>query len=480
MKKIPGSTANVKEDFGYQYIQVNDELIQRYIDSIKRVNPDYLLFYGYSIERILEKRFFANLIYNQQLRDIFNGYSINGFIAENLKEIFYQKAYGEFFFNPEDAISRSDIKDSDCSTKARLKEALCPYKGKMVYYAYNVRFVEIALPILSNLGQEVIVLSYEDIPESLTYPDNILIVEFPVVKIRDYANDFMESKFPILYYLFNSLEFLLGILEPKSILIIEGANVVEYNMLAVIGKKHNIPTICIQHGWPGLLYSGFKEMHFDYFLSWGNRFTKLLKPFNPQPKFIPTGYPYVVSCPKEKNKKAIAFFFQGPYFVSTLSIIEQMLDFAIFCASSFPSLTILIREHPSHKLNPVGLKKMASFSNIQFVPSEKEPLKNVFSKSLISVSVFSSTLVESLAYCSVPFIFNLTSMPHYLPDLQKEGLGIEVKTMKEAKERMTTLIANQSLINQYKAKILKRSADFFSSTGNKAIKNIVAEIKSLN
>ncbi|MGV8815864.1 MAG: hypothetical protein ACOH2D_17310 [Gelidibacter sp.] len=467
-----------KVDYGFHYIKFNDRLVQEYLDSIKVLNPEYLSYNGYGIEGILEKRLFAKLIYDQKLRDIFNNYWKDGNMSIDLKNKFYTKAYGEFFLSPSETkkVKEETSSISNNFNKEKIKVALEPFKGKIVYYAYNLRFLEIAIPVLSKLKEEVIVLTYEDIPESFNCPDNILIIEFPVLKTKEFTNDFLELKFPILYYLFNNLEFLVKALEPKSILFFEGANVVEYNILAVIGKKFKICTICIQHGWPGLLYSGFHNMQFDYFLSWGDEFIKLLKPINPAPKFLTVGYPYEIPLKKHQEKDAVSFFFQGPYFVSTLMVIEQMIDFAIFCARTFPEFDILLREHPSSKIRTDKIKTLKSFKNIKFVPANEVLLKDVLARSIVSVSVFSSTLMESLVYNSIPLIFNLTSMPHYHPNLDEEKLGIEVKTLFDAQEKIVELLKSKSNLMRYRKNILRAHSNYYSSTGNEALQNTVDKI----
>lgn len=474
----------IKQDFGYQYIQFHDQLIKEYLDSIEAINPEFLKYKGRSIKGIIEKSFFAKLIYYQPLRDLFNEYLKNEGMPNHLKEQYYKEAYSEFFLDQHEINTKQqnggNEKKFDDEAKKELRDALKPYKGQIVYYAYNVRFLELALPVLTKLQEDVIVLTYQDIPESSNYPENIMIVEFPVVKLRTCKNIFLKLKFPTLYHLFFNLEMLLKIIQPKSIIVLEGANVVEYNIMAIIGKVFNIKTVCVQHGWPGLLYSGFKNMQFDYFLSWGNQFSNLLKPSNPKLKFISTGYYYDVNPKKSYKKNAISFFFQGPYFVSTEYAIELMFDFAIYCAQTFPRLDILIREHPSKGLNPRLLNKAKNTSNIIYVSSMSTTLADVLSASIVSVAIFSSTLMESLAYGVVPFVFNPTSMPNYYPNIDKEGLGIEVKSLEEAKKKMKSLLSSNSLLNSYRKNIANKCTSYFEFTGQKAIEKTANEILKIS
>ncbi|MCB0450460.1 MAG: hypothetical protein KDC97_10115 [Confluentibacter sp.] len=369
-----------KQDFGYQYIQFHDVLMKDYFNSIEKINPEFLKYKGCSIKGIIEKSIFAKFIYYQPLRDRFNEFWKNGGMPNHLKEQYYNDAYAEFIHNEMELVAElkneKDETKFDDKVKKKLENALDPCKGKIIYYAYNLRFLELALPILSKIPEEVIVLTYQDIPESSNYPENIMLVEFPVIKMRTCKNVFLKLKFPELYHLFYNLEMLLKIIEPKSIIILEGFNVVEYNILAVIGKAQKIKTVCVQHGWPGILYSGFHNMQFDYFLSWGKSFTNLLKPNNPDPKFITVGYPYSVPL-KVQEKNSISFFFQGPYFVSTSAVIEEMISFAIFCATTFPEFDILLREHPTSTIRTKRMDLLNSFENIKFVSHNKISLSDV-------------------------------------------------------------------------------------------------------
>ncbi|MBA6152651.1 hypothetical protein [Gelidibacter maritimus] len=473
----------IEQDFGYQYLQYIEEIIEEYLFSIEKLNPNYLILNGMPIREMLGKRIFNKPLHDKNLRDLFNGYWRQGRIVDELKERFYYKTFQDFLFDESEFLAVP----SDNSGKLEYKNIfksfeneLSPFKGNIVFYAYNKRFLDQVLPILLKLGEDIVVLTSYEFQESHTYPKSINIIEFSALKIEQDINEFLKLKFPILYYLYNTLELLIGILKPKSIIIMEGSSIIAYEMLALIGTKNNIKSICLQHGWPCVIHTGFRKMPFDYFLSWGDNFTALFKLVNPKPNFISTGYPFEVSYKNNIKKNSISFFFQAPYFISTTPIIEKMIDFAAFCANSFPDLDILIREHPANQYRNNKIDELKHFSNIKFVPSYIISLDAVLAKSIVSVAIFSSTLMESILYNSIPFIFNLTSMPNYYPNLQELDLGVEIKTFEEAKIRIKELLESETKIEDLRKNMSNCKSEYFLSTGNKAIETTANEILKIS
>lgn len=472
-----------KKDFGFQYLQYIEKLIEEYLDSIQKMDSDYLNLNGKCVKELLGKRIFNQPLHDDELRELFNSYYLNGILKPNLKDKFYNRAFENFLIkkmelekNPVDSKSKEIYK----AIVSNFKEELKPYKNKIVFYAYGERFLNQVIDILSAINEEVIILSNYNFPETTTCPDNIKIIEYSALEIENIPNDFLKLKFPIFYYLYNTLEAVITALNPKSIIVMEGGNIIDYEILSSIGSKINIKTICLQHGWPCILHTGFRKMPFDYFFTWGLEFSNLFKKVNSKPKFLNTGYPFLVPENKLNKKNAISFFFQAPFFVATVPIIEQMIDFAIFCALSFPKLDILIREHPANQFRSNKFDELKYYNNIQFVPASTSPLPKLLDQSLISVAIFSSTLMESVAYGAIPFVFNLTSMPNYHPNIQEIGLGVEAKTLTEAKEKMLELLEEDIVLK----KVQKKSADikskYFTMTGDRAITKIVEKILAIS
>ncbi|MCB0743455.1 MAG: hypothetical protein KDC67_06095 [Ignavibacteriae bacterium] len=471
------------EDFGFQYLQYVENIIEEYLASIEELDPNYLILNGVSVKELLGKRIFNTPLHDVELRNLFKNYWKNDRIASELKESFYNRAFQDFLFDKSEIADNTPQENGELAYKhisESFEKELKSYKGKIVFYAYNKRFLDQVLPILINLKEDIVVLTSYDFQEPHDYPKSINIVEFSALKIEQNSNAFLKLKFPVFYYLYNTLELLINILKPKSIIVMEGGSIIAYEMLAVIGTKLGVKSICLQHGWPCILHTGFKNMPFDYFLSWGKNFSSLFKVVNSNPRFINSGYPFETPLKDKVKKNAISFFFQAPYFISITPIIEKMIDFAAFCANTFSNLDILIREHPANQYRNNKIDVLKNISNITFVPYHVMPLDEVLSKSIVSVAIFSSTLMESLLYNSVPFIFNLTSMPNYHPNLHAMGLGIEIKTIEEAQVRIKELLESDTMLVNLKKNISSCQSEYFEFTGKQGIGRTANEILKIS
>jgi hypothetical protein len=96
----------------------------------------------------------------------------------------------------------------------------------------------------------------------------------------------------------------------------------------------------------------------------------------------------------------------------------------------------------------------------------------------LSVSIYSSTILESIASDVVPMIFNLDSFPNYFPDIAKIGMGIEIKTLEQAQNTIKSIISGEIDITTYHTKIELLRKEFFSYDKDDALSNIVREIEN--
>lgn len=129
-------------------------------------------------------------------------------------------------------------------------------------------------------------------------------------------------------------------------------------------------------------------------------------------------------------------------------LVEQITDAA---ALYFDQL-FLVREHPEYKLSEEVLSEWKTYPNIKIVSDH--PLKEVYNRSLITVSHFSSCLMEGIIHDSIPLVYDPTTDSSYYPDLEKEGLGKMTKTKKEFHQYLKEILSNapntsQLNINHY-------------------------------
>jgi hypothetical protein len=254
-----------------------------------------------------------------------------------------------------------------------------------------------------------------------------------------------------------------------------------FELINLYSIKRQKKTICIQHGWSPIFHSGFRDMHYEKFLTWGKEFSEMLSVYNPKQKFLSTGSHILIN--KESNDKTndeivISFFLQAVVPLISEEDFQSLLDLILKIAKNNLDVRILVREHPSHPLKNSQKIKLEEESNIVFMNNDKYLLADVMTLSTISVSIFSSTLLEAMVYDSIPFIVNATGMEHYEPDLVSLGVGIEVFTFKEAYEQLNNLIENENRIASLKQNILKEKNMFFESYGEESILNIVKEINN--
>jgi hypothetical protein len=147
-----------------------------------------------------------------------------------------------------------------------------------------------------------------------------------------------------------------------------------------------------------------------------------------------------------------------------------MISFSFHCARSFPDRKIYIREHPEYKLNDLDKAFITAQPNIRMV--SKTPLQEVFAETEIGVAIFSSTLMEGIIHNVIPFVFNLTSMPCYYPNVDKEGIGVEAKSMEEAQKKMCYIINDQTYMATIKGNIKKAKRRYFERSEGVSIKNV--------
>jgi hypothetical protein len=156
----------------------------------------------------------------------------------------------------------------------------------------------------------------------------------------------------------------------------------------------------------------------------------------------------------------------------------MQVEFAIFCATSFNNRNIFIREHPEYKMSENEKKELCQYSNIIMVSGM--PLVELFSLTEIGVSVFSSTLIEGMIHETIPFIFNPTSFPQYYPDLDKKHLGIETKSLIEAKDKMIQLINSPDSRELILKNIRSEKPKYFTASSEESIDNTINFIISVS
>ena len=119
------------------------------------------------------------------------------------------------------------------------------------------------------------------------------------------------------------------------------------------------------------------------------------------------------------------------------------------------------------------------FPNFILTPPTRYSLKEVLNASCLTVSIFSSTILESVASGVLPMVFNMTSLPTYCPDIHSAGSGIEVKDFDAATNVIRQVLTDGSFSKRFKPAIENFKQHYFYTGSRKPADHIADEIVSL-
>lgn len=369
---------------------------------------------------------------------------------------------------------RLDIKDKNKIIAEEISpyhSILKQYKNTLLLFCLNSRQLSYFTPIIEKMQHDAVILTMEDISDAKIEALKIPVIVFGVLSQPiALEQDYLRNHFEYLFLLTNTFYLLIKDIMPSAVMVMEGCHY-EAEVISSVSKILDIKTICVQQGWPGLMHTRFKNMTYDYFLSWGKGFNELWKKYSSGPAYLGVGYPFSISAHQSASKQNITFFFQAPLFTISNQTFQDMIAFAFYCSRTFPDRTIWIREHPEYNLNSVVKAFIGAQPNMGIVT--ERPLSEVYAETEIGVAIFSSTLMEGIIHHVIPFVFNLTSMPCYYPDVDKDGIGVEAKSMKDAQEKICRIINDPTYRATIKNKIEKAKRKYFQKAEGISIKNVL-------
>ncbi len=353
-------------------------------------------------------------------------------------------------------------------------EMLSDYSGQLLIYLFNARQLHYLTPLITQLNQPVLLLSEYELPDETDLPDYVTALTVEFSELRAFHNAYIEHCFPFLYHYANLFSFLLQILKPSGVICLEGCHTQE-QLLAVIAQDYDIPAIGIQQGWPSFMRTGFRRLPFRYFLTWGEHFSELWKKYNQNPEFLHTGYMYDVPDTDMQIKDSVTFFLQAPCYLSDGQYFNEILELITESAELYPQVSFLVREHPEYKLEKKFIKSWETYPNIQMA-SDWE-LKEVYKRTFVVVSHFSSSLMEGIVHDCIPLVYDPTTGSRYFPDVEKEGLGRIAKTKEEFQLALKDILADSNDLtktkNPYLKNIKEQKQQWFAAAGDEALKRMV-------
>jgi hypothetical protein len=360
--------------------------------------------------------------------------------------------------------------------RPRLIRAAIDEPCEILLYARSRRFVDYLAPIREGLPRGSAFL----IPaEAHTLQEELASKEIPFVaaaraKARPRRPRSLIGRYaPHLAFFADGVEDALCKLRPRVILLPEG-NSPDDEVVNQVGKKLGIPVICLQQGWSPILHPGFCNLDYAAMLVWGTGFAELLAGSNPRQKFITVGNYWLTSDFHAAHDKppGVLFFHQDmDRGLGGRRGSEMILDLAKRIASSRPDVPVYYRPHPLVPLDASARSRLEE-SNI-VIQAQTCSLAQALDQVSITVSIYSTTILESAAAGSLPIIFNMTTMPRFWPDVAEMGAAIEVRTTDEAMAALEMLLSDKSVLATHLPAMRAFTDHFFCARGNQALDNVI-------
>ncbi|MDE5822208.1 MAG: hypothetical protein K2H63_06970 [Paramuribaculum sp.] len=296
------------------------------------------------------------------------------------------------------------------------RDILSQYKDSILLYADNLRHIQYLLPLILHLGkssQKILLLTRcTELPKELQN-DSIVILNFQPIITKAIITSGLVKIDPQLPIFIHTLFCYIHWLSPKLMICCDGCQT-QYQLAAIYCRQSHIPSLCLQFGWPGYIHSGFRDMPYSHYLTWGKEFSHILKLFSSNTEFLSLGR--LGSIDAKGSHDAITFFMQAPIFVSSYEYYKRFIHLIERIALKYPSKRIFIRSHPEFKFDDNILNLNYKYQNIEL--DFNNNVESTYKETHISVSHYSSCLVESIAFGCKPLMFNPTYGFDYqlLPD----------------------------------------------------------------
>ena len=480
------------KEIGYQYTLDICKAISLYTFKICKFDKQAYIYRGsdlrYAVERCLyiqcinSKKLFTKYIQKKKKHQSSKPIKLKGY-EQDIYELIFDKS--NFKINNSYKYLLSILKKflhiyRLIISKKRNNSSVLP-KNQVVFNLPNIKFVNYVKPILNYLDEGSYcfqVGSDENLSKDI---DNL---GYKVLEIKNhfqYLRHFLVSKFlaDFLELLkdFDNNFYTLNLNNIKSVVTFEG-NAPQDIIILEVAKKLNIPCYCIQQGWSPYIHNGFRNMDYTEYFIWGKEFKNLLSRFNPKQKFTVSGSPYLKRSSSIKiisRIKTISFFLQPVCPLMNQNAFDKFINLIMICSNSFPHLNILVKEHPSSKLHKKLKERLTQNKNITLYESDSQKLNQILELSDISLSVFSSVILESINKNKLPIICNFGSIPKYLPYIVEKDCAIEIFSIQGALEIIKNLINNPEKLEKYQKQIYKIKRNLFSQKN--ASKFISSKIK---
>lgn len=274
--------------------------------------------------------------------------------------------------------------------------------GKTLIYADNDRHIKYLKPLLSDIGTPAILLTLsKDIPDYILSKANIRILTLNFFKTPAISTSGLCTIRPLLASYVHTLYCYIHWLKPVKLICCDGCQT-QYQLAAIFCKNISAQSECYQFGWPGYIHAGFGNLPYDTIYTWGDIYSRIWSRKNPHVKFATKGR--LGHCNAEGPHDCITFFLQAPVFVSSNENLSLFLDAILATIERFPRTTVLVRPHPEAGIDRGIARFLERPPDIEL---SKEPdVEDVYRRTSIAISQYSSCLVESELFGCRAICFN--------------------------------------------------------------------------
>jgi len=489
-------------DLGYEYTLALCQAIEAFTKETELSDPDAFMYKGVNLKYAVERSLYIDLVISKKLYGLFEAcFQGKDFPKKIIFDSETEKEIADILF-------RAKIARSNLLINRRLKIKLSKIlkllgfffsflsiknhafhlPGKksalVVFYVIHKKFVMYLKPITDNLPIGFSYLSVLNPGIKATLKKNkipfidLAFAPEPSILHKNYST---LGKFSQILFYYDQFYASLSLLEPRSVVLAEG-NALQDELINQACKKLSIPVICLQQGWSPVIHNGFRNMSFTEMLVWGQGFAELLQPFNPNQKFIAVGNHIISERANQEIalKKSICFFLQSTSNLISQESWDKFFALILWAAQEFRNLTILVREHPNTGLNRERRGQLLTYPNIRIMRPDSYSINDCLELCRVSVSIYSTTILESIALRVVPIIANFTSMPNFVPDIAGRGAGVEVKSTEAAKKTIQKALNDDEFLKSFLPAMQQFREDFFYGDNVKAVSRIIGEITSLS
>ena len=439
-------------DFYREFLAELDAQLDRFAAQARRKRPRAFVVSETSVEKAV-RNFLCSQLTSNGCREAYDTRRKNGESVEAAAQWVYQTHLEPLLPKGNEPIDPfSSYAEHDFGF-------LKPYRGATAVLCNNRSQFDYWLPILERRPDESFLLLADfKVPDGFEAPEHTAVLELSFLPHEPVENAYLKRIFPQIYAYSTLFTALLDFLLPREVWVMDGG-CEESVVLAALAGVRSIESVCYQQEWPSVFYTRFADMEYTRFCTWGDRFGELWGRCNPRVRFETYGYPYPVAPTKASNE--VVFFLQVPTVVSDAAYLDELLQLAEaaarHCLAHGDGRTIRIRTE-----RPLTQAQQARFVELPNAAIDSSmPLAEVFARAEVSVSVFSSAIVEGLAHGVIPVVYDPSNESDAC-SMPLDGLGLTAHDLPQAAAWLCGLIDDPTIRADYRARIAAVRPDLFA------------------